>query len=91
MKFKDVELELINLRPTKDNVIVIKILDELDVDEAIKMSEFINEVLQRVCPDTKAVMISNKVELGEVSEEQMNNMGWYRKQDSNDILGGLFE
>ena len=90
MKFKDVELELINLRPTKDNVIVIKILDELDVDEAIKMSEFINEVLQRACPDTKAVMISNKVELGEVSEEQMNNMGWYRKQDSDDILGGLF-
>lgn len=90
MKLADMTMELKLLAPTNKNIIVIKILEDLDADEAIKMSEFINEVLQRVCPDTKAIMISNQVEITELSEPIMNELGWYRKQDSEDILGELF-
>lgn len=90
MKYADIGLELKKLRPTKNNLIVIKVLDEMNVDEAVEMSKFINEVLVAVNPEAKAVMVSNKVEVSELSEETMNKLGWVRKRDSDDILDDMF-
>ena len=85
-KIEDIEVELTKLSPTKDNIIVIKVLSDIDHNDAIKMSEFINDMLSAVNPDAKAVMVSNKVEISEINEEVMNEFGWYRKRDTDDIL-----
>lgn len=90
MKFGDIKIQLQKLTPNKNNVIVIKILDDIDVEEAQQMGEFVNSILEEVAPETKVIMLSCKVDITQLSEQELNSLGWYKRQDTDDILGGLF-
>lgn len=69
-------MKLKSFKPQKDDTIIVKIYNEL---ENIKYKKLANEI-GRQFPNNLVIILPDDMDIGALSEKDMNKLGWFKKE-----------
>jgi hypothetical protein len=89
-KMRDIKVEMRKLQIKENDLLIVKISDEVDVEGAEAIGEAVAEAVKELGTECGMLVISPAMDLSTVSEEFMEQFGWYKKHTADDVIDELF-